>query len=101
MGREIDNGGVVGRIGGDPGKEANDNRSVDTTGMIDQALRASSAAAEKGLWTLAELFREWAHEMHFGPGQTVFQEARPAAPLTTGCDGPSVVLAATEKTSPQ
>ncbi len=75
MGREIDCGTLTRMIGGDQRKEANDNVAADKTELIAQVLRASSAAAEKGLWPLADLFREWARELYFASRRSVFGEA--------------------------
>ncbi len=47
MGRQIGSGSLIRLISGDLRKEANDNDAADLTGLIDQVLRGSSAAAEK------------------------------------------------------
>lgn len=73
MGWQIDSGTLVELIGKGLRKGANDNDTADGTGVVDQVLRASSAAAEKGLWSLAELFREWAYELNFGPQPTSYR----------------------------
>lgn len=102
MGREIDCGTLIRMISGDVKKEANDNDIVDRTELIDQVLCASSAAAEKGLWPLAELFREWAHELHFGPRQSAFGGAGPRVlPMASGEERQSAGVAAADKTSSQ
>lgn len=98
MGWQIDSGTLIELIGEDLRKEANDNTAADTTGLVDQVLRASSAASEKGLWSLAELFREWAYELHCGPQRTLCPMT--AAVMIEG-DSQSVGVGLGEKMPPQ
>jgi len=82
-------------------EEANDNRPVDRSGLINQALRASSAAAEKGLWPLAALFQEWARQLNSGSRRANLADMQPAYRVMTSDDGQSTVLGAWEKTVPR
>lgn len=72
MSWQVDSGTLIELISEDLRKEANDNLAADRTKLVDQVLRASSAASEKGLWSLAELFREWAYELHCGPQSSLY-----------------------------
>ena len=82
-------------------EESNDNRPIDQSGLISQALRASSAAAEKGLWPLAALFQEWARHLNSGSRRENLADMHPVHRMMTGDDGHSTVLWTCENTVPR
>lgn len=67
MGREREWVTFITVTAGDHRSEANDNCPDEKMRLIEQVLRGSSAADDKGLWWLADMFDEWACELYKGP----------------------------------